>query len=113
MTYLYNFQLKIYHPINYIGFIQNLNDEDSIVNIDEDYLRRKLKDVLIKLELDPTKYSWHSFGCGGTTLASQNHINPAIIETHGRWLSDAIIETNLLYVDQDQYSASLQISDVL
>ena len=46
-------------PINYIGFIQNLNDEDSIVNIDEDYLRRKLKDVLIKLEFDPTKYSWH------------------------------------------------------
>ena len=85
-----------------------MNDEDSIVNIDEDYLRRKLKDVLIKLELDPTKYSWHSFRRCGATHASQNHIHPEIFKTHGRWLSDAY----LLYVDQDQDRVGLQISDV-
>lgn len=78
-----------------------MNDEDSIVNINEDYLRRKLKDVLIALELDPTKYSWYLFRRGGTTLASKNHIDHPIIKTY------------LLYVDQDQDRAGLQISDVL
>ena len=108
-TYLYNNQHKVYHPLNFIHFIQNLNDDDLIVNISEDLLRKRLNDVLNDLKLDTSKYSWHSFRRGGATLASQNHIDPAIIKAHGRWLSDAY----LLYVDQDQDRAGLQISDVL
>lgn len=56
-TYLYNNTNKIYHPLNFIGFLSNLDNEDSIVDITEDHLRKKLNDVLIQLGLDPTKYS--------------------------------------------------------
>ena len=108
-TYLYNNTNKCYHPLNFIGFIANLKDDDLIVNIKEDYLRRKLNDVLSQLGLDKNLYSWHSFRRGGATLASQHHIDPAIIKTHGRWLSEAY----LLYVDNDHDSAGLQISDIL
>ena len=108
-TYLYNNTNKCYHPLNFIGFIANLKDDDLIVNIKEDYLRRKLNDVLSQLGLDKNLYSWHSFRRGGATLASQHHIDPAIIKTHGRWLSEAY----LLYVDNDHDSAGLQISYIL
>lgn len=108
-TYLYNNNHKIYHPINFIGFNYNLKDDDPIVNITQDNFRKKLNNALEKLGLEKEKYSWHSFRRGGATLASQNHIDPAIIKTHGRWLSEAY----LLYVDRDQDSAGLQISDVL
>lgn len=108
-TYLYNNNHKSYHPLNFIGFISNLNDEDFIVDIKEDLLRKKLFDVLVQLDLDPNKYSWHSFRRGGASLASQNHIDPAVIKTHGRWQSEAY----LLYIDRDQDNAGLQISDIL
>ena len=42
-------------------------------------------------------------------IASQNHIDPAVIKRHGRWQSEAY----LLYVDRDQDKAGLQISDIL
>ncbi|KAK8881046.1 hypothetical protein M9Y10_003773 [Tritrichomonas musculus] len=108
-TYLYNNNKKIYHPLNFIGFLSNLNDNDKIVDITEDYIRRKLNMMLQQLGLDTKLYSWHSFRRGGATLASQNHIDPATIKTHGRWLSEAY----LLYVDRDQDNAGLQISDIL
>ena len=108
-TYLYNNYKKIYHPLNFISFISNLNDNDLIVNITQDHLRKNLNEILIKIGLDKSKYSWHSFRRGGATLASINHIDPAVIKTHGRWLSEAY----LLYVDRDQDNAGLQISDVL
>lgn len=107
-TYLYNNNHKIYHPLNYIGVISNLNDEDSIVDITEDHLRKNLNNVLVQLGFDKTKYFWHSFRRGGATLASQNHIDPAINKTHGRWQSEAY----LLYVDRDQDNAGLQISEI-
>lgn len=46
---------------------------------------------------------------GGATIASQNHIDPAVIKTHGRWQSEAY----LLYADIDQDNAGLQITDFL
>lgn len=108
-TYLYNNTHKIYHPLNFIGFVSNLNDDDNIVDITEDLLRKRLNQILIELDMDPKQFSWHSFRRGGATLASQNHIDPAVIKTHGRWQSEAY----LLYVDRDQDNAGLQISDVL
>ena len=108
-TYLYNNTHKIYHPLNFIGFVSNLKDDDNIVDISEDLLRKRLTSILEKLEMDSKQFSWHSFRRGGATLASENHIDPAVIKTHGRWQSEAY----LLYVDRDQDNAGLQISDVL
>ena len=83
-TYLYNNTQKVYHPLNFINFISNLNDNDYIVNMSEENLRKELNNVLKQLDLDVNQYSWHSFRRGGATLASQNHIDPAIIKAHGR-----------------------------
>ena len=60
-TYLYNNTNKCYHPLNFIGFLSNLNDNDKIVDITEDYLRRKLNDLLHKLVSHPRNYSHRSF----------------------------------------------------
>lgn len=38
MIYLYVNQYQINHPLNYIGFIEKLNDENSIVNIFKEIL---------------------------------------------------------------------------
>lgn len=92
-----------------MGFISNLNDNDLIINISQNHLRKKLNEILIKLGTDTSKYSWHSFRRGGATSASMNHIDPAVIKMHGRWFSQAY----LLYVDRDQDNTGLQISDVL
>lgn len=108
-TYLYNNNNKSYHPLKFIGFLSNLNNDDYIVHLKEDLLRKRLHEILIQLNLDPQLYSWHSFRRGGATIASQNHIDPAVIKTHGRWQSEAY----LLYVDRDQDQAGLQISDIL
>lgn len=55
-TCLKNNTHKIYHPLNLIGFIEKLNDNDLIVNITEDELRKRLNSVLIQLDLDSEKY---------------------------------------------------------
>ena len=65
-----------------------------------------MKEVLIFLEIDHTKYSWHSFRRGGATLASQMNVDPALIKAHGRWNSEAY----LLYVDSDKQRAGNQIT---
>ena len=96
-------------PLNFIGFVSNLKDEDYIVDISEDLLRKRLACILKNLNFDPNLFSWHSFRRGGATLASQNGIDPALIKTHGRWESEAYLR----YVDTDHDNAGLQISDVV
>ena len=107
-TFIY-YSNKPYHPIHFCGFIAKLKDEDYICNLTRDYLYKQLNDLLISIGEDPTQYAWHSFRRGGATLASQHHVDPAVIKTHGRWLSEAY----LLYVDRDQEAAGMQVSDVL
>lgn len=44
---------------------------------------------LAELGLDPTKYSGHSMRSGGATDLWQARVRPRIIQSYGRWLSDA------------------------
>ena len=74
-----------------------------------DTLRNKLKEVLSILNIDSSKYSWHSFRRGGATLASQMSVDPALIKAHGRWKSEAY----LYYVDNDKQRAGNQITTLL
>ena len=61
VTYLYNNNHKIYNAITFIEFLSYLNDDDLIVILNEDYLRRKLNDLLHKLVSHPRNYSYRSF----------------------------------------------------
>ena len=61
VTYSYNNNHKIYNVLTFIEFLSYLNDDDLIVILNEDYLRRKLNDLLHKLVSHPRNYSHRSF----------------------------------------------------
>ena len=61
VTYSYNNNHKIYNALTFIEFLSYLNDDDLIVILNEDYLRRKLNDLLHKLVSHPRNYSHRSF----------------------------------------------------
>ena len=72
-------------------WLDKLKDDDPILVVSMYTLRNKLKEVLDLLNIDSSKYSWHSFRRGGATLASQMPIDPALIKAHGRLNNEAYL----------------------
>ena len=60
VTYSYNNNHKIYNVLTFIEFLSYLNDDDLIVILNEDYLRRKINDLLHKLVSHPRNCA-HNF----------------------------------------------------
>ena len=52
--------------------------------------RELLRDVLIRVGLDPTKYGLHSLRSGGTTAAAAAKVPHRLLKRHGGWHSEAI-----------------------
>lgn len=53
------------------------------------FFRRMLKSCVEECQLDPSKYTTHSFRIGGATLAYDRHFSEAQIQQLGRWSSQA------------------------
>src|SRR5207245_124714 len=50
--------------------------------------RELLREICIKIGLNPSEYGTHSLRAGGVTTASDNGVPQHRIKTHGRWRSD-------------------------
>ena len=53
-------------------------------------LRQHLKNVLVHLQMDYTKFPFHTFRRSGATLAYNLDINIEEIKRHGTWRSDSV-----------------------
>lgn len=57
--------------------------------VNSSFFRRILGSCVRKCQLDPRKYTTHSFRIGGATLAYDRHFSNAQIQQLGRWSSQA------------------------
>ena len=53
-------------------------------------VRSALRQVVVRMGLQPTEFGFHAFRRSGATWAYKNNINLQHIKTHGGWSSDAI-----------------------
>ncbi len=50
-----------------------------------------IREMIVKIHLDPILYSSHSFRHGGATSAISSQIPGDLIKVHGDWKSDAYL----------------------
>ena len=55
--------------------------------------QRKMKELISKLNLDPSEYSSHSLRRGGASFAFESGVQADLIQHHGDWKSDAYKNT--------------------
>ena len=72
--------------------------------------QRKLKELISKLNLDPSEYSSHSFRRGGASFAFESGVSADLIQHHGDWKSDAY-KRYLAFSLQDKVKVAEKMRD--
>ena len=97
----------ISNPIQYLNYLDYLEDDQRITPTGMHALRSHLTSVLKNIGVENFEnYSFHSFRRGAAYLASIKGIQDCVIKKHGRWKSEAYIG----YVAIDSKRAGSEIS---
>jgi integrase len=79
-----------YHPLRFIGAIEEFAPEMMLFEHSISSYRRWLKMLIGRIGEDPQKFSLHSLRRGGARAASIAGVPDSLIKAHGRWKSECV-----------------------
>lgn len=105
-----NYRYSRDHPDDPVLIASGLSRK--LVPISKKVLLSRFKNMLILIDLDPSKFSFQSSRHGGETLASKARIPELLLKHHSDWRSDSF-QTYIIQANGDMYHVTMAMNSII